>query len=271
YPIPARLRESVELELQKLARQGVIQVIREDDIGPNAIISPGFAKDKGRPGPNGCPAVRLLCDFSALNAVISSDLSAHWTRSTDDLQDNIHTIPSGSQWFFKADISNAYFTIPLDTEVVPLTTCRFGDIYIQWLRLPQGLNLSALYFPFALKLQLDHLYPIKGFWRRMFSVYLDDVVGHGKTKNQAEGRCRILLSALRAIDKPVSDKEPTVVCQSLDCLGLTLSDKGWSLSEANVKKLQSALATKPKSNKQLRSLVGVYNYGVTAFSFSEAN
>ncbi|KAF4705079.1 hypothetical protein FOZ62_020079, partial [Perkinsus olseni] len=133
------------------------------------------------------------------------------------------------------------------------------------------LNLSALYFPFALKLQLDHLYPIKGFWRRMFSVYLDDVVGHGKTKNQAEGRCRILLSALRAIDKPVSDKEPTVVCQSLDCLGLTLSDKGWSLSEANVKKLQSALATKPKSNKQLRSLVGVYNYGVTAFSFSEAN
>ncbi|KAF4648613.1 hypothetical protein FOL47_002989, partial [Perkinsus chesapeaki] len=119
--------------------------------------------------------------------------------------------------------------------------------------------------------QLDLLYPIKGYWRRMFTIYLDDVVGHGRSMEQAEGRRRILLCALRALKKPISPKEPCEVKDSVDCLGLTLSAQGWSLSPTNVKKVTVALNITPKSSKQLRSIIGVYNYGVTAFQFDDAN
>ncbi|KAF4648749.1 hypothetical protein FOL47_002849, partial [Perkinsus chesapeaki] len=68
YPIPARLREATHKELQRLARQGIIQIIKETDVTADCIVSPGFAKDKGRVDPEtGLPAIRLLCDFSALN------------------------------------------------------------------------------------------------------------------------------------------------------------------------------------------------------------
>ncbi|KAF4649345.1 hypothetical protein FOZ61_001436 [Perkinsus olseni] len=74
-----------------------------------------------------------------------------------------------------------------------------------------------------------------------------------------------------ALKLPLSDKVPIEVSTEVDCVGVAVSQAGWSLSSKNRGKLIKALNATPKTAKQLHSLIGVYNYGSTGFVTSKAS
>ena len=147
-------------------------------------------------------------------------------------------IPYGSKYFKFYDLSDAFHSCKIHPSCEDLLVVQFGDEFYQYTGGAQGIANMAVHWNIHL---MDAFDKILGYhWREWYTLYVDDLGCHGKTKQQAHTRGRILEAMLTVLNKPFSDKTGEEFKSSLDIAGLHFTDRGVRLSDDSIQSLTSA-------------------------------
>ena len=160
--VPFALREKLFSELKRLVKMDVITKVEEptDWVSQIAVVK---KKDNG---------IRICIDPKPLNAALRRE---HYTLPTFD---DILPMLANATVFTKADLSSAFWHVPLNEASSYLTT--FGTPFgrYRWKRLPFGLKVSSEIFQKRLIQTLDDLPGVV--------CVADDVLIFGATMSEHE-------------------------------------------------------------------------------------
>ncbi|KAF4647347.1 hypothetical protein FOL47_004712, partial [Perkinsus chesapeaki] len=137
-----------------------------------------------------------------------------------------------------------------------------GNIYQSKVAL-QGFSYSAMCWTYHLRHGLQAA--LGSHYDEICAVFVDDILVYGSSYRQCLARRRVICAVLTALGKKISTKTPSTITPTIECVGLSWSSNGISLSESNADTLRTALSTVPKSGAQLRRLLGSINFAQSAF------
>eukprot|EP00210_Caulerpa_lentillifera_P009603 g9160.t1 len=226
----------IKQEIASFTQKGFIERVRSSE---GVFLSPIFFLQKKQPG-----KIRCLNDYRALNCLC--DFS---DATFLDVQRTIREIDPCWTCFTKLDISNAFFSIPLDSATSRLFGFNlFNETYV-WKVVPQGFGLSPVWFVERLR-DILHGLPV--------IVYADDcligTVG-------GEEHDRIVEQVLKRFSKfglKLNRNKIIHKVQEVDFLGYTIRAGSFDLQ----KYLHSKSVQLPelKHYKQLERLLGALNF-----------
>ena len=288
---PSGKRDAAVAEIKLRLKRGHLKLVRYKR---KQWIASMFCKGKNRINPETLlEAIRLLTDFRKLNS--ASDWPKQWNEYCPTINGIKSSIPANARWFATEDISDAYEGATVTPESrhfltaappVPIHANMFtdeelemwgsdsirelreaGDLLVEWSGMPQGLAVSATFFNCHLADGMNQLLDEE--WRKMWAVYVDDVLINGQTKWHCEQRQEILKQCMHALGKKLSTKGDRTVKEYGLIVGLKVTAKGIEPDDGVVESLLTELRTRPKSIKMLRHLIGVILYSSGAFTWTQ--
>ena len=232
--VPIAMQTTYKAELDRLTKEGIITEVREHTEWINSIVP--VMK------PNG--SLRLCIDPKDLNKVI--ERNQWYSRTIDDILPELAKSKSKTL----KDATSGYWHVDLDLASSLLTMFNTPWGKFRWLRLPFGLKIASDVF----QEQLDRVL------RLLEGVHsiVDDILTHGETEIQHDGRLLTLLETARMNDLSLNPDK--IQFKSTDCnfFGHRLTPKGL---KPDPKKIKAILAMQPpQSIQQLQSFNGMVNY-----------
>ena len=189
--VPIAMQSAYKLELERLTKEGIITEVKEHIEWINSIVP--VMK------PNG--SLRLCLDPKDLNKAI--ERNQWYSRTIDDI------LPELAKSKFKTlkDATSGYWHILLDLDSSLLTTFNTPWGKFRWLRLPFGLKIASDVFQERLDRVLRLLDGVHGI--------ADDILTHGETEIQHDGRLLTLLETARMNNLSLNPEK--IQFKSTDC------------------------------------------------------
>ena len=233
-PVPFSLREKVEVELERLEKEGII---RKRQFSEWAAPIVPVLKDDG--------TVRVCGDYkvTANQAVI---VDPHPIPRIED----IFAKMAGGTLYTKLDLSHAYLQLRLDDaarEYLVINTHR--GLY-EYTRLPFGVSSAPAIFQRTMESILQGLDQV--------AVYIDDILITGRSE---EEHLKVLDEVLQRLEKAgmrLKKSKCTFLSQSVEYLGHKISKEGLQPTEDKVRAITHA--PKPNNVSQLKAFLGLVNY-----------
>ncbi|CAC5421039.1 unnamed protein product [Mytilus coruscus] len=245
YRLTPGKKDILRHHLDELLRQGVIAPVDEtEDVpitSPDVLVSKR-TNQKGKVNTSSketsLSKFRFCCDFRYLNS-----MTQHFSYSIPDLQDLTESFSNKTPNFLTSiDLSSGFFQLPISKESQRYTafnTC-FGTF--KFLRLPMGLSSS----PASFKLFKSCL------------CYLDDILVASETFDQHIEDLQNVFQRLSNAGLKLGHKKCTFAQNSCIYLGHKISNKGIGPPPDRVQAIVDYPI--PKSVKELRRLVGLFNW-----------
>ncbi|CAC5356092.1 unnamed protein product [Mytilus coruscus] len=255
YRLTPEKKDILRHHLDELLRQGVIAPVDEtEDVpitSPVVLVSKRtYQKGKANASSKNTSLskFRFCCDFRYLKS-----MTQHFSYSISDLQDLTEAFSNKTPNFLTSiDLSSGFFQLPISKESQRYTafnTC-FGTF--KFLRLPMGLRSS----PASFQLLMDKVH--KGLTFKSCLCYLDDIRVASETFDQHIEDLRNVFQRLSNAGLKLGPKKCTFAQNSCIYLGHKISNKG---IEPPPDRVQAVVDyPKPKSVKELRRLVGLFNW-----------
>ena len=233
--VPSALRDKVKDELNRLENAEIIAKVTEPTPWVNSMVVVN-KKNSDR--------VRICIDPSDLNKAI---LREHFPMNNiDDIVTRLH----GSKYFTTLDANMGYFQIKLSQRSSYLTTFNTPFGRYRNLRMPMGAKCSAEKFQSAL---VDAFGNIDG-----VEVYQDDILIHGRTREEHNNRLLQVLKKCREINLVLNKKKCQIGKSEVTYVGHRLTSEGLRPTEDRVKAISNLQA--PTDVKELETVLGMIAY-----------
>lgn len=238
---PPRRRTLTPLEQSQLADQVKIWLDqRVVETSPQIVWvnNPVFVAKK-----NG--SIRVCIDCRPANAV-TDDFDWPLPRLMD-----LRHYTSGSRWFARMDLKDAFFRIRIPSQWRHLTAFESGDKRYQFCRMPFGLKTAPAVFQRFMDHTL-HRFHLFCLW------YMDDVLVFSETLEQLRLRLRQVKAALRDAGCTVNEEKSEYEKQGLLFAGIWIYSKGVG---PNFGKVDSVLKLPtPRTKQEKMSALGLVSY-----------
>ena len=163
----------------------------------------------------------------------------------------LSTIPSGACWFSVVDLSNAFFSLPVDPASQFWFTFTFKGKKYKWTRVPQGFTESPSVFTAALQENLAGFVFPGG--SELIS-FVDDILICSPSEKVCILDTNALLKYLASQGHKASLEKAQLVKQKVHYLGHEISQNSRAIS---VDRIQAVLSIpKPVTKRQLLSFLG---------------
>ncbi|KXJ82310.1 hypothetical protein RP20_CCG013631 [Aedes albopictus] len=195
--------------------------------------------------PKGKHDIRLVIDLRGPNKYI------YRTPFSMPTLESIVADLNGATWFSTIDLKNAFFHVELDVESRHLTNffTEFG--MFRCVRLPFGLCNAPDVFQEVLQRRI--LGGCKG-----IKVYLDDVLVHGKTKEEHDANLSEALARLKEHNVMLNEAKCVFGTQSAQFLGFVLTPEGWKIDEEKLTAIKSFRT--PENCAEVKSFLGLVTF-----------
>ena len=248
YRLPPYKREILREQLDDLLSQGIIAPVSESEdlpiTSPVVLVTKRSTNGDRKESKN----FRFCCDFRHLNSQ-TTDFKYFIPNLLELTESFAETTPN---FITSVDLSSGFFQMgisPDSTKYTAFNTC-FGTY--KFLRLPMGLKTA----PNTFQLLMDKV--LHGLKFRTCLCYLDDVLICSET---FEGHIRDLteiFDRFRSAGLKLGPKKCYFAQQSCVFLGHEISKDGIKPPKNRVQAIVDF--PEPKNIKQLRRLIGMYNW-----------
>ena len=232
--VPLSVRPQLKAELDRMTKLGVIKRVDEPTPWISQLVL--VTKKSG--------ALRVCIDPRELNRAL---LRERYTLPV--LEDVVHNLGK-SAVFTKADLSQGYWHIALDTESSMLTTFQTPEGRYRWLRLPFGTCVSSEIFQRRLLQTLEGL--------RGVVCIADDIIIHGRDTQEHDRNLVEFMQRCQEVGIKLNKDKLELRKNSISFLGHRVSSKGLEADPNKVKAITNM--DPPADLKQLRTFIGMVNY-----------
>ena len=232
--MPYSLREKVDVELDRLEKEGIITPVSHSNwASPICCV----------PKPDG--KVRICGDFKGtLNPQLQPE--QHPTRRIEDIFANL----AGGEKFTKLDLTQAYLSINVDPAHREFVTINTQKGLYQYNRVPYGVTDSGAKF----QKPLDQL--LTG--ARGTQAMVDDVIITGKNDAEHLQNLEEVLRRLQNAGLKANKSKCKFLQDSITFCGHVVTKEG--LRQEPEKQQAILQAPKPKNQKELLSFIGLIGF-----------
>ncbi|XP_061469397.1 uncharacterized protein LOC133378790 [Rhineura floridana] len=245
YPIPSEAREPIQHHLNRLMELGVLTSITSAWNTPLLPVK--------KPGTEG--DYRPVQDLRAVNESVIS-----MTPIVPNPYTLLGRIPGGSTIYTVIDLKDAFFSIPLAEEAIPLFAFTWEDVQTgvtsqySWTQLPQGFCHSPSIFSQQLNKDLISWQEENG----PLLIYVDDILLPSPDFDTCWKYSKSLLQTLEALGYRASQKKAQICQLEVEYLGFIIQKDQRYLSPARTAAIRSL--PRPETKKELRTLLGMAGY-----------
>ena len=233
-PVPYRLKDKIEKELNRLQKLGIISPVPHADWA--APIVPILKRDG---------SLRLCGDYKVtVNQALTPD-----TYPLPHVED-IFAVLQGGTLFTKLDLSQAYQQLPLHSDSKKFTTINTHKGLFQYECLPFGISTAPSIFQRLMESLLCDLPNV--------CVYIDDILISGKTEADHLCNLELVLSRLSSAGITLKRSKCIFATTSVEYLGHIIDNKGLHPSPSKIQAIQQAPAS--TNVIELRAFLGLVNY-----------
>jgi len=156
------------------------------------------------------------------------------------------------KYFAVLDLTQGYYQTAISKDSRAATAFRTSTGLYQWTRLPMGLKGAPAYFQQQMQQSIltDLLYTC-------CEVYLDDIIIYGATEEEFLHNLQRVLQRLKQFNVTLNPNKARVGVTTVEYVGHIISDKGLTMSEAKIQKVQEF--RKPLTQKEMKSFLGMTN------------
>lgn len=235
YSVPYKLREKVELELERLVNEKIIVPVKYSRWASPVVVVPK---------PNN--KIRLCIDCRVtINKFIVTE---HYPIPKID--DIFASLSNFANYFCVIDLKGAYQQLTVSEESREFLTINTIKGLFQYTKLPFGISNSPSIFQAVMD---QILVNIKGVF-----CYLDDILVAGKTQEECKSTLFVVLERLNKHNVIINIDKCKFIEKSVKYLGHVLTEGGISPNKDKVKAIVDAPI--PKNLQQLQSYLGLLNY-----------
>lgn len=235
--IPPAFKEETERRIKELLRTGIIeQVVEGMD---KSFCSSLLVVPKGKND------IRLVVDLRGPNKNIIR--TPFRMPTLEEILANL----DGATWFSTIDLTSAFFHVVLHDNSRHLTNFFAGNATYRFKRLPFGLCNAPDIFQEIL--QTIILADCKGVCN-----YLDDILVHGKSKEEHDANLKAVLCRLSEHGVSLNQQKCVLGKQSVKFLGFSLSHDGLRIEEDKMKAIRDF--RRPESQTEVKSFLGLMNF-----------
>jgi transposase InsO family protein len=203
--------------------------------------------------------------------MVPKKVEGTWRFCIDFRQLNEHTEPSGwpipniqtmierigaksPKYFAVFDLTQGYYQTPLAPESQEATAfITFAGMY-KWTRVPMGLRGAASYFQKAMQEEV-----LREYLHNICEIYIDDILIHAQNEDEYLERLEKIFVRLIEMNVTLNPEKCKLGASEVEFVGHTLSrEKGIYFSDDKINKFLDI--PKPKTQKQIKKLVGLANY-----------
>ena len=234
YNIPQSLEASLNEDLEKLARQEIIE--------PAPTTPTWVSRLKAVTKANGETrwVVTMLGPNKAIRRVFYPMPS----------MDRLAVKMTGAKWFTKLDIEKAFFHVALDERSKQMTTFMTSKGPMRFTRLAFGVNCAPEAFQ---KIMEDILRGCEG-----AVVFIDDILIFAEDREKLNERTREVKERLRQNNLTLNTEKCTYEKQNVGFLGYTINEFGMRPAEDKVKDVLAC--RQPSTTTGVRSFLGLVTF-----------
>ncbi len=233
-PVPFALRDKVEVELERLQKEGIIEAVQTADWAAPIV-----------PVVKGDGSVRICGDY-CLTVNRASRLDAYPLPRVDELFATL----AGGKTFSKLDLQHAYLQLPLEKDSKPYTTINTQRGLFQYNRLPFGVWSAPGNFQRA----IDGL--VQGIPH--VAAYMDDILVMGETELQHLQNLEAVLGRLNTAGVRLKKSKCQFMAPEVEYLGHRINSDGLHPTVDKIKAIQDA--PQPQNVTELKSFLGFLSY-----------
>ena len=234
--IPIHYRSAVEAQLKQLEEMDVIEKVE----GPTPWISPVVCVPRADPK----DPIRICGDMRCAKKAIQRE--RHITPTIDDIINEV----SGSKYFTKIDLKNAYHQVELAEESRYITTFSTHVGLRRYKRLFFGINCAHEIFHNLIR---ELLAGLPGTMNTS-----DDILIHATTKEELRARTANVDRRLADHNLTTNVKKRLEEQEKIKFFGLILSGTGVELDQSKTNAIRTT--EPPNSKSAVRSFLGLANY-----------
>jgi hypothetical protein len=233
-PVPFALRDKVKSELDRLMSEEIITKVNSSNWSTPMVV---VHKKNG--------SVRLCGDFKVtVNPQIRVD--QHPIPRIEEIFNSL----SGSKYFSKLDICNAFLNLEMEENSKELLTLVTNWGLYRFNRLAFGVASSPAIWQRTIEQILDGIAGTQ--------VYMDDILVMGKTKSEHLENLTRVFKRLDEFNLKLNKEKCKFFKPSLEFCGHIIDANGLHQAPNKIRAIKNA--PRPENVSQLRSLIGFINY-----------
>lgn len=234
YPVPLRLQDKVEAELNRLVDDKVLEKVDFSNWASPIVIAPKSNGD-----------IRICIDAKAtINPFMK--VQQHPLPHIDEIFASL----VNCNCFTVIDLSNAYLQLEVEEASKEFLTINTHRGLFRYNRLPFGVASAVAIFQSIIERILCGLEGVKAF--------LDDVIIGGRTMSECKDRVWEVLRRFNEHHVKINVNKSKFFQNSVEYLGHLLSE---NTVKPNPKKIEAIVsAPRPKNVKELQAFLGLINY-----------
>ena len=233
YIVPQKYKSEVNKELETLLRDGLIEKCDLNEYSSPMVI---VRKKNGK--------LRLCCDYRKLNEITKID-----QEGLPNIEDIINTM-GNNKIFSTIDLTRGFWQIAMEENSKQYTAFRTSNGLFQWKVMPFGLvNSTATFTKMMRQILKPHPNMIH---------YVDDICIFSNTWQEHYEALEHLFKTLQENNLTVSPDKIKIGFPEIEFLGHKFTKGGITTTENFQEKILHIKT--PKTKKQVRSLLGLFNY-----------
>ena len=233
-PVPVKLKDAVNVELERLIEQGIVSKVYSSDWASPAVY---VRKSNG--------SIRVCVDYS-------TTINKHLTTVNAPLPtvDEVIASVGEAKVFSKLDLQNAYLQLPLDEESKNLTTVNTHAGLLRYNFLPFGTKSSPSIFQAYLTKLLHNIPNV--------IIYMDDLLILTNDRASHDDVLYQVLTRLKEAGVKLNATKCEFFVDHVHYLGHIFSKNG---VHTDPEKVRAITAAPPPTNvKQLQSFLGLCTF-----------
>jgi len=233
--IPYNLRGPVEEELAKLLKADIIEKVE----GPTPWVSPIIVVPKG-----GTKEIRICVDMRQANEAVIRE--RHPIPTVDDV---LYHLNEGTV-FSRLDLKWGFHQIELDEDSRGITTFIAHSGLFRYKRLMFGISSAPELYQHVIQQVLTGCAGAHNI--------ADDIIVHGKTSEEHDGRLRLVLECLKRNGLTLNRAKCQIGLPKVQFMGHVLSRHGIGPAADKVKAV--AETREPENASEVKSFLGLVNF-----------
>lgn len=231
--VPFALREPLKHELDRLESLDIIKPIRYSEYAAPIVV---VRKPNNK--------IRICADFSTgLNERL--EVYQYPLPVIEDL----FTKVNGAEVFSKLDISEAYYSLPVDEETQKLLVINTPFGLYSFKRLAFGINSGPMIYQEKMEIILQGIEGV--------ACLLDDIIISGNEEQHFQ-RLQLVLERLQTAGLRLNKSKCEFLRSRVEYLGYVIEKSGLRPSPNKIKAIQEM--PEPTNIKELEAFIGMINY-----------
>ena len=234
YSLPYPKKEQVEIELERLCKEGILIPIESSAWATPIVVAPKDNKE-----------IRICMDCKVtINKYISNQY--YPMPRIDDIFADL----SGYKIYAKIDLKGAYLQLKMSETSRKYVTINTHKGLFQYTRLPFGVSSAPAIFQSTMEQIFKNIKGVK--------IYLDDILIGGKDKKELKENVLKVFEKLNKHHIKVNESKCEFFKEEVQYLGHIILIEGVKPNPKKIEAIKKAPC--PKDVNQLRSYLGILNY-----------